>query len=284
MLLRGGGAGDGVAGEGGEGGGGEGEGGEGGGCEAGGGEGGEEGGGGEGGGQSGGGSGGDKGWEAAGVEGRVGSILVSLLRSCSGPMVMPPSQTGFPRDCGRAGGAQCPHVTVTKEWSQTTGIAAGATAHNQDEKATGEGRGGRAVIGDKRGPRDRARAMHGQGGRVSEGQRRPFCLLHLHRTKLLHRHAKRNMGRGEAGERRAGTSAGHGGRRCTGGREGGSAAPSVCCAADHTESRLHAGRTEVQWGSVSLLSALWRLSASEANDADPKLRIYAKRAFQQYVR
>ena len=137
------------------------------------------------------------------------------------------------------------------------------------------------MIGDKRGPRDRVRAMHGQGGRVSEGQRRPFCLLHLHRTKLLHRHAKRNMGRGEAGERRAGTSAGHGGRRCTGAREGGSAAPSVCCAADHTESRLHAGRTEVQWGSVSLLSALWRLSASEANDADPKLRIYAKRAFQQ---
>ena len=28
--------------------------------------------------------------------------------------VMPPSQTGFPRDCGRAGGARCPHVTVTK--------------------------------------------------------------------------------------------------------------------------------------------------------------------------
>ena len=36
-------------------------------------------------------------------------------------------------------------------------------------------------------------------------------------------------------------------------------------------------------GGLSLysLSALWRLSASEANDADPKLRIYAKRAFQQ---
>ena len=28
--------------------------------------------------------------------------------------VMPPSQTGFRRDCGRAGGARRPHMTVTK--------------------------------------------------------------------------------------------------------------------------------------------------------------------------
>ena len=137
VLLRGGGARDGAAGEGGEGGGGEGEGGEGGACEGGGGEGGEEGGGGEGGGQSGGGSGGDKGWEAAGVEGGVGSILVSLLRSCSGPIGHAPESNGVParlwprgrgsvppRDCHKKSGARRlglqqgqPHITKMRKAS-----------------------------------------------------------------------------------------------------------------------------------------------------------------------
>ena len=135
------------------------------------------------------------------------------------------------------------------------------------------------MIGDKRGPRERVRAMHGQGERVSGAP--SICNTCTARNCCIATRREIWGGeRRESGERGQARVV-HGGRRCTGGREGGSAAPSVCCAADHTESRLHAGRTEVQWGSVSLLSALWRLSASEANDADPKLRIYAKRAFQQ---
>ena len=52
------------------------------------------------------------------AEGREGWVRGSweqfkvLLQDRS---VMPPSQTGFPRDCGRAGGARCPHMTVAKE-------------------------------------------------------------------------------------------------------------------------------------------------------------------------
>ena len=65
-------------------------------------------------------NGGDKGWEAAGVEGGVGSILVSLLRSCSGPIGHAPESNGVPARLWPRGRGSGPPRDCHKKTSPTS--------------------------------------------------------------------------------------------------------------------------------------------------------------------